>query len=47
MEWISVSLNRFRLDDVSDLKIINHFEAFNVSKSVGEIWCTATKLLNY
>ena len=45
-----MSLNRFELGDVSDLKIINKlvsFEAFNVSKSITEIWCIATKLLNY
>ena len=41
----SVSLSRFELDDVSDLKIIGKLvlKLFNVSKSVTEIWCTATK----
>ena len=47
MENIFSVLDRFELDEVSDLKIIISFEAFNVSKSITEIWSIATKLLNY
>ena len=44
----SVPLNRLELDDDGDLKMIgSNFEAFNVSKSVTEMWCIGTKLLNY
>ena len=44
----SVPLNRFELDDDGDLKMIgNNFEAFNVAKSVTEMWCIGIKLLNY
>ena len=32
-----VSLNKFKLDDDSDVRIIDKFEAFNVSKSITRI----------
>ena len=45
---ISVSLNRFELDDVSDFKIINKLVLkLSVSKSISGIWCIVTKLFNY
>ena len=45
---ISVSLNRFELDDVSDFKIINKLVLkLSVSKSTSGIWCIVTKLFNY
>ena len=45
---ISVSLNRFELDDVSDFRIINKLVLkLSVSKSISGIWCIVTKLFNY
>ena len=47
MERISVSLNRFELDDASDLKIIDKLVLkLLMSLRVSGIWCIATKLIN-